>query len=204
MIQTVSAIKYKNEKVSIQHAYKAFIDKQPGAEGELLSLLLTFARKKITHSTYHLDETSNTEDDFAQISVLEIWNKINNVTFVTVEPSQFYGWINRTFYYRGIDAYNSQMDEQLKKEPLMVESDVEQGEIRDNPKLRIDRGESYTIRLPDYITGLDRFICRQIESGLTYPQIAKGHGMKLNTIKKRVERIRKKVEQEKAKQKGIK
>lgn len=196
----LSEVGYNKNRKSIESAYTKYINKEDGAEGDLFQAVLKFAESKLTSSLYNEDELAVTSEDHAQDVVIKVWEKLP--TFVG-DTQGFYSWISRICYTHGADAINDSRKQNSKKVPLFTESEDELGLLEDNPLIYRNNDKVNYIRpLPEFIQGVDREICNYIRNGYSYARIGELYGMTEDTVKQRVNRMKKKVEKEKKNAKG--
>jgi RNA polymerase sigma factor (sigma-70 family) len=162
------------------------LDRKPDAEGKLYLAIIDFATGKISGDLFDSPECSADSEDYAQEVAIRIWEKMH--TF-SGDPSSFYPWLHRICYTKGIQAYTKTTEESSKKVPLVVEVEDSDG-LEDNPLIYKEQKPEHVRELPNWIQGVDRWICDLIREDMTYAQIGKFLHITEKAVRQRVARMK--------------
>jgi DNA-directed RNA polymerase specialized sigma24 family protein len=141
---------------------------------------------------------ANDADDHSQMVSIKVWEEI---TTFKGGPKSFYPWLHKICHRAACSAYKKTKKINRKHVPLLVDKEDDDGKVykEDNPMIHM---RSFLVEhrreLPAFIQGVDLQICQYIRENYSYERIAEILSMTLAAVKMRIARMRKTIEEMRA------
>ena len=206
--------KRQEYKKQIEDAYRAYERREPLSLDKLLVKVQEFAYRKMYG--IELDNpklgTVRTADDYAQDVMVDVWQQLKQGSF-RGDSSTFYAWINKICHNTKQNFLSEIVDQRKNKRSLMVPIFDEHGskdDEEDNPEIYESDVRDFDIRIPTSVQGIDLTICKllltevqderngeYVMRGRTYAEV--GHVLQMTeaAVKKRLNRLQKRLKAEK-------
>jgi RNA polymerase sigma-70 factor (ECF subfamily) len=143
--------------------------------------------------------SAETADDWAQDVFISVWR---NLEKFEGSGSNFYSWVSSIAFNEAQDAFTKLYKAQKKMTGLTIparHNDSVDGDVEDNPEMLSEGGyDGGVIGIPKSVQGTDRNICLLIRDGRSYAGIAEELNMKVSAVKKRLQRLRERLQAEQA------
>jgi DNA-directed RNA polymerase specialized sigma24 family protein len=185
----------------ITQGYLSLISGDPFGQTRFYLACYRLIQKKCAWRVSDLREVSATPSDYAQKAVIRIWKSLPQFRG---GPAAIYAWVNKVAYNASLDCFRETKEYIDRHVPLFTPEKDENGvenpeKLEENPLIiqRYIHGEHSGLEdldsreLPTNAEGIDRLIVNQHKAGLTWAEIAKGLGLPPATVRKKVERMRK-------------
>lgn len=202
-----AAAKAERNKAHVTTAYLTYArsNKAEDDQWRLAWSIEHFARTKVkrVEQEHNFRETAVDAEDVTQEVILDVKSSLPGFRGRT--PLEFLSWLQTICRRHRVDFFNDSFDATCKTDGLYKEHEDEDGFVRQTenikmyPKLRNDQGLDGYIKIPEWITGDDRYICKLIMDGKTHKQIGPYLGMTEAAVKMRVQRMRKTGKEKKSK-----
>jgi DNA-directed RNA polymerase specialized sigma24 family protein len=193
--KSFEAVKKAQSRNDITKARAKFVG--DGNLDDLLGAVTKFARSKIHGRLYDSPGGVSNVDDEAQEVAMYVWEHLGDFNGA---PESFAPWLNRMCFCKATAEFKTGKASRDKFEELTVQD--EDGDVDDNPAIYANGkkrngkpmigGDQADLsrELPDWIQGVDRWICDLIREDRTYAQIAKFLHITEMTVRKRVAKMK--------------
>jgi DNA-directed RNA polymerase specialized sigma24 family protein len=183
-------------------AYEAY---RAGKGRTILQEITRFATNKVYWVDVQFPETVKDVDDIAQDVTLAVWQALESGTFRGKTGREFLSFLKTVCYNHKCDHFGKSLDNKQNKVSFFVELEDEDGNAttRDNKELYPEpEGVGGYFRIPEWVDGDNRYICKLIMDGKTYEQIGEYLGISGNAVKLRVAKIREQAQKKEKKDWG--